>query len=299
MTIEVAVEMEDVEYLYPDGCRALKGVSLRVLRGERVAILGPNGAGKSTLLMHINGIFKPMKGWVKVLGMTIDGSKLRDVRRKVGFVFQDPNDQLFCPTLWEDVTFGPINMGLPANEATGIAEEALKAVRLDGYRDNAPHHLSLGEKKRAAIATALAMKPEILVLDEPTANLDPESRRELVVLLNRLHAEWKLTLIVATHDVNLVPKIADRIYVISGGLIVAEGPMRDILSNAKVMEEAHLELPIITQLFNLIYETGIPGDGQVTPQTLPLTVEEALQEMKRLLSKTLNQRSANSQIERC
>jgi len=287
MVGEVAVQLEDVKYTYPDGCRALKGVSLKIYKGERVAVLGPNGAGKSTLLMHINGLLTPSEGRVKLLDMPVEGSNLREVRRRVGFVFQDPNDQLFCPTIWEDVTFGPLNMGLPKGEVVRVAEDALKAVSLEGYRERAPHHLSLGEKKRAAIATVLAMNPEILVLDEPTANLDPKSRRELVTLLNSLYTNRGVTLITATHDVNLIPSVADRLYIMSEGLIVAEGPLREVLSSSKLMREARLELPPIIQLFNLLYD-GEDAEGGTPRPPLPLTVEEALHEVQRLLGKKLD-----------
>ena len=278
---EVAVQMEGVEYSYPDGCKALKGVSLKIHKGERVAVLGPNGAGKSTLLMHINGLLTPTRGQVNVLGMHVEGSHLREVRRKVGFVFQDPNDQLFCPTLWEDVTFGPLNMGLSKVDIVQRAEEALRAVRLEGYGEKAPHHLSLGEKKRAAIATILAMNPEILVLDEPTANLDPESRRDLITLINNLHARRGVTIITATHDVNVIPLISDRLYILNGGNILTEGPVREVFSSSKLMKEARLELPTIAQVFNLLHE----ADGGNHPQPLPLTVEEALHTLRQIISR--------------
>ena len=199
---ETAIEMKDIKYVYPDGYTALDSVNLKIVRGERVAILGPNGAGKSTLLMVTNGLFTPSKGRVSVLGTPIDKDNLYRVRMKVGLVFQDPDDQLFCPTLWEDITFGPLNMGLPEEEVTRRAKDALRGVGLEGYEEKPPHHLSVGEKKKAAIAAVLALKPEILILDEPTANLDPKSRTELAKLANSLYEEQKITLITATHDVD-------------------------------------------------------------------------------------------------
>lgn len=279
---ETAIEFVDVTYTYPDGHTALKAVNLKVLRGERVAILGPNGAGKSTLLMLTNGLFTPSKGQVYVLSMPLNKENLYKIRRKVGLVFQNPEDQLFCPTLWEDVTFGPLNMDLPEDEVARRAKEALKAVGLDGYEDKAPHHLSVGEKKRAAVATVLAMEPEILVLDEPTANLDPKSRRELMGIINKLYREKKVTLIMATHDVNFVPLISEKIYILNRGRIIAEGSVREVFSNLKLMSEASLEPPIITHLFSLLKEQN-EIDAE---EYLPLTIEEALQRIKRLMGKT-------------
>lgn len=281
---EVAVEMRDVAYVYPSGNIALENVNLRVMKGERVAILGPNGAGKSTLLMLMNGLYIPSKGQISLLGLPLNKNNLHKVRMKVGLAFQDPNDQLFCPTLWEDVTFGPSNMGLSEREIVKRAEGALKAVGLEGYEEKPPHHLSVGEKKKAAIATVLAMKPEILILDEPTANLDPHSRAELMKLIERLHKKSKITLIIASHDVNFVPMVADRVYVLNKGKIVAEGPIRDVFSDFKIMKEANLEPPIIMQLFNLLNDLT-----QVKITLLPLTIEEALSEIKCRIKTTLTQ----------
>jgi len=277
---ETAIEMKDIKYVYPDGYTALDSVNLKIVRGERVAILGPNGAGKSTLLMVTNGLFTPSKGRVSVLGTPIDKDNLYRVRMKVGLVFQDPDDQLFCPTLWEDITFGPLNMGLPEEEVTRRAKDALRGVGLEGYEEKPPHHLSVGEKKKAAIAAVLALKPEILILDEPTANLDPKSRTELAKLANSLYEEQKITLITATHDVDFVPKIADRIYVLNKGRIVAEGPVREVFSNFEIMAEANLEPPAVTCLFSLL-----KGRTDLI-KPLPLTIEEALHKIKRLMERS-------------
>ncbi|MGQ9468966.1 MAG: energy-coupling factor ABC transporter ATP-binding protein [Nitrososphaerales archaeon] len=272
--VDVAIDVKDLKYVYPDGFVALDDVSIKVLRGERVAILGPNGAGKSTLLMLINGLLKPHKGSVYVLGMPVD-ENLHKVRSSLGLVFQDPDDQLFCPTLWEDVTFGLLNMGLDKDEVIKRAEEALKNVGLDGYGEKAPHHLSAGEKKKAAIATVLAMKPEILVLDEPTANLDSRSRAELIELINDLHKSQKITLVTATHDVDFIPMVADRAYILKKGRIMAEGALEDIFSNFKMMRESGLEPPTVTRLFEFLNQ--LKG-FDVKP--LPLTIEQALHEIK-------------------
>ncbi len=271
---ESALEMENVSYIYPDGYVALQNVFLKVARGEKVAILGPNGAGKSTLLMHINGLYTPIRGNIRVLGKSLNRENLNLVRLDVGLVFQDPDDQLFCPTLWEDVCYGPLNMNLAEDEVKRRSENALKITRLEGYRDKAPHHLSAGEKKRAAIATVLAMNPKILVLDEPTANLDPKSRLELVHILRSLNDSQGMTLIVATHDVNFVPMVADRAYVLNKGRILADGSLKQIFSNRRIIDEACLEPPIVAQLFCLLNEHRANS-----AESLPLTVEEAFLEL--------------------
>ncbi len=268
--------MNDVTYVYPDGCVAMQDVNLRVTRGEKLAILGPNGAGKSTLLMIINGLYKPSKGKVSVSGVSVSEETLSAVRRDVGLVFQDPDDQLFSPTLWEDVCFGPLNMGLPKEEVMERSIDALKAVGLEGYEEKPPHHLSAGEKKRAAIATVLAMHPKILLLDEPTANLDPKNRSELTNLLRNLHSSYHITLITATHDVNFVPEIAERLCILNKGHAIAEGLPGQIFSNSKMMGEASLEPPIVTRLFKALAEEN---GNQI--EFLPLTVEEALHELNR------------------
>jgi cobalt/nickel transport system ATP-binding protein len=265
----VAIELRDVSYSYPDGHLALHGVSLKVARGERIAVLGANGAGKSTLLMLMNGLYSPSTGTVNVLGNPTTGQYLSTVRREVGLVFQDPDDQLFCPTLWDDVCFGPLNMGLSEEDVRERSAGALKAMALEGYEERLPHHLSVGERKRAAIATVLAMRPKILILDEPTANLDPKGRLELSKLLRTLYDRYDLTLIVATHDVNFVPEIADRACVLNHGRLIANGPMGEIFQNGRVMEQASLEPPIITQLYRAIADDKSKG-------VFPLTVREAL-----------------------
>ena len=274
---EVAIEMEEVRYVYPDGFVALDDVNLKILRDERVAILGPNGAGKSTLLMLINGLFTPSRGRVSVLGMPVNTNS-RKVRMNVGLVFQDPDDQLFCPTLWEDVSFGPLNMGLPDEEVLKRTRDVLEAVGLGGYEQKPPHHLSVGEKKKAAIATVLAMQPEILILDEPTANLDSKSRLDLVGVINSLRRNRDMTLITATHDVNFLPEVADRVYVLSKGHIISEGPLREVFSNPKIMNQVNLEPPIITRLFHLLAE-----QSSLVAESTPLTFEEALYEIDRLV----------------
>lgn len=267
-----AVEIKDLVFVYPDGSKALNGVSLSVSEGERVAIIGPNGAGKSTLLMLINGLFTSSSGTVNVFGLPVERSNLSQVRRRVGLVFQNPDDQLFCPTLWEDVTFGPLNMGLSKEEVEDRAKAAMKAVGLEDFGDRPPHHLSLGEKRRAAIATVLAMQPSILVLDEPTANLDPLGRVKLLNILDRLHQDSGITLITATCDIDLVPLVADKIYLLNRGRIVGEGPVKEVLSNLEVLQKAELQPSTITKLFATLRSLGVLDFGG----PLPITVEEAV-----------------------
>ncbi|MCX8191991.1 MAG: ATP-binding cassette domain-containing protein [Nitrososphaerales archaeon] len=283
--LEVAIEMNDVEFAYPNGLKALNGVSLRIFEGEKVAILGPNGAGKSTLLMLINGLLKPSRGNVRVLGMSVEGKNLMKVREKVGFVFQNPDDQLFCPTVWEDVIFGPLNMRLSKEEVERRGNEALRAVGIENLKDRAPHHLSLGEKKKVAIATALAMQPQILVLDEPTANLDPLGCIELIEILDKLHRDRRFTSITATCDVNIAPLIADRVYLLNGGRIVAEGPLKEVFSNIKLMNDARLQPPTITKFFAKLMEVDLI-DRNNNNKSLPTTIEEAVEEMVRLKKET-------------
>jgi len=267
---EVAIQLEGVSYRYPDGTLALDRVNLRILKGERVAILGPNGAGKTTLVMHLNGIFAATDGAVRVLGMSVENKTLREIRSRVGVVFQKPENQLFCPTLREDVAFGPASMGLPADEVDERVRWALETVRLRGCEERAPHHLSVGEMKRAAIATVLAMKPGVLVLDEPTADLDPESTRELVGFLAKLHEANGITLVLATHNVNIAPLLADRAFVMSRGRVVGEGLIHEVLSNQLLMKQAGLELPTITQFFNKLRDHGLAN-------SMPVTVDEGVE----------------------
>jgi cobalt/nickel transport system ATP-binding protein len=276
---ELAAEVNGVTYVYPDGFMALQEVSLEVAKGERLAILGPNGAGKSTLLMILNGLYTPSSGQVNVLGLPVNDENMSAVRRNVGLVFQDPDDQLFSPTLWEDVCFGPLNMGLPEEEVRERSSEALEAVGLTGYEQKAPHHLSAGEKKRAAIATVLAMRPRILLLDEPTVNLDPRNRLELANLLCSLHNRREMTLITASHDVNFLPEIADRAYILNKGHVTSEGPLWEVFSNSRLMSEANLEPPTIARLFSILAEKK-----NVRTRPLPLTVEQALSVLERYLS---------------
>jgi cobalt/nickel transport system ATP-binding protein len=233
------VEMLGVEFSYPDGHRALHGVDLHVHPGERVALLGPNGAGKTTLVLHLNGILTPRAGTVSIAGLAVEKANMVEIRRRVGIVFQDPDDQLFMPTVAADVAFGPANLGLQGDELDERVATALAAVGVEGLHDRAPHHLSFGERRLVAIATVLAMDPEIVVLDEPTANLDPAGRRELAEVLDGLGH----TMLLVTHDLPYALRLCPRSVVLNAGRIVADGPTRQILSDRELMAANRLELP--------------------------------------------------------
>jgi cobalt/nickel transport system ATP-binding protein len=230
------IDIRGLRFSYPDGLLALNGIDLFVAPSEKVALVGPNGAGKSTLMLHMNGILSG-EGEVLVCGTRVSDSTLPEVRAAVGLVFQDPDDQLFSQTVYEDVAFGPTYMGLPDSEVHQRVDNALAAVGMQGSEGRVPHHLSGGEKKRVAIATVLAMNPEILALDEPTSGLDPRSRRGLVNLLRTLPQ----TMLISTHDLRLVAELSTRTIVIDGGVIIADGPTTEILSDAEFLEQHGLE----------------------------------------------------------
>jgi cobalt/nickel transport system ATP-binding protein len=233
------VELEGVAYAYPDGHQALFGVDLRIFRGERVAVLGPNGAGKTTLALHLNGIVMPGAGVVRIDGLPVESHTLLEVRRRVGLVFQDPDDQLFMPTVRDDVAFGPANLGLRGEELEMCVADALAAVGMSEYADRPPHHLSFGQRRRVAVATVLAMRPSILVLDEPSSNLDPASRRELAEILRSLD----VTLLMVTHDLPYALELCERAVILDEGTIVADGPTAELLADADLLAKHRLELP--------------------------------------------------------
>jgi cobalt/nickel transport system ATP-binding protein len=240
----IAIEIRHLSFTYPDSHQALKGLNLAVERGECLGLVGPNGAGKSTLLLHLNGLIPSPNGAVRILGEAITKQTLPGVRQKVGLVFQNPDDQLFCPTLFEDVAFGPLNNQVPAEEIPGRVAQALKKVGLEGFEQRSPHHMSVGEKRKASLATILSMDPEIIVLDEPSSNLDPRSRKELI----RLLASFTETRIVATHDLELVLQLCDRVALMDQGAVVALGLPEEILSDEGLLKSHGLELPEILRL---------------------------------------------------
>ncbi len=236
------ITISDLSYTYPDGTQALNSIDLSIRATERVALVGANGSGKSTLLLHFNGLLLPQQGEIVVGELPIIPKHLKAVRNFVGLVFQNPDDQLFMPTVWEDVTFGPMNQGLQGKELQERAGGALWAVGLNpvSYGKRNANNLSGGEKKRVAIAGVLAMRPQVLVLDEPSAQLDPRSRRQLIQLLDSL----PLTQLIATHDLDLALELCDRTVVLNRGKIVFDGPTETILSNAELLEQYALELPL-------------------------------------------------------
>ncbi|ALT69187.1 ATP-binding cassette domain-containing protein [Methanobrevibacter millerae] len=275
------LEVRDIKYSYNNDYQALKGVSLKIEKGEMVALLGKNGAGKSTLFLHLNGIYEPDEGKVFIDGeeLKYDKKSLLKFRQKVGIVFQNPDDQIFAPTVEEDVAFGPLNLGLSMEEVQDRVEEALDRVGMSGFEKTAPHHLSGGQKKRVAIAGILAMKPEIMVLDEPTAGLDPQGVTNLVKLLKELNDEG-ITIVISTHEVDLVPDYANRVFVLVGGELIAEGTPKDIFSRPDILESANLKIPIVTELFQQIEAEGFDMDNDY-----PLTVEEAKEKFLKLVNK--------------
>jgi len=233
-----SIEVENLSYTYPDGTVALKDISLSIAPGEKVALVGPNGAGKSTLILHLNGILSG-EGVVRVCSLDVLKENLGRVRSSVGLVFQSPEDQLFSPTVFDDVAFGPLYQGLPPSEVQTRVDEALAAVHMQNYTKRVSHHLSMGEKKRIAIATVLSMRPEVLVLDEPTGGLDPRSRRALIQLLREL----PLTMLASTHDMRLVSEVFPRMIILDQGRVVVDGLTQVVMGDTELLAAHGLEQP--------------------------------------------------------
>ncbi len=234
-----ALRIRGLRYRYPDGTEALSGLDLDVAEGESVGLIGPNGAGKSTLLLHLSGLLRPESGTVEVFGLKVERPNFKAVRRLVGLVFQDPDDQLFMPTVFDDVAFGPLNLGLGPDEVRARVKAALEEVGAARLADRAPYHLSGGEKRAVAIATVLSMEARLLALDEPSVNLDPRGRRELISLLERLGR----TMLVVSHDLELVLETCGRVAILDGGRAVADGPVRRILADEALLKAHALERP--------------------------------------------------------
>ena len=233
------LEISNLSYEYPDGYKALNEISFDLEEGDSLGILGPNGAGKTTLILHLNGILGELDGSIKLNNVEFVEDNLAEIRKTVGVVFQDPDDQLFMPTVLEDVMFGPKNFGFSEEASRENAEEALKMVGMNDYQEKAPHHLSFGQKRKVAIASVLASKPQLLVLDEPSSNLDPSSRRELIDILLSL----EISIVLVTHDLPMALEICPKSIVVNSGLITENGKTIDLLTNNKVMRENRLELP--------------------------------------------------------
>lgn len=250
MAPRAMVEVDNVHFSYPDGHKVLKGLSFKINKGEKVALIGPNGAGKSTLMSQLNGVQLASSGRVVIDGLEVTKDNLKDVRRRVGIVFQDPDDQLFCPTVYDDVAFGPLNLGLPQDQIAARVNEALSVVGLEGFDERSSFHLSFGERKRLALATVLSYQPEILVFDEPSTNMDPLNRRNLI---NWLKLSDK-TLLLCTHDLDIVLEVCDRCLLLVDGSIKVEGPVSKILFDRKLLEENKLEMPLALMTHELLHD---------------------------------------------
>lgn len=261
------LEVKDLCHRYPHlEANALDGINFKIYRGERVAVLGANGAGKSTLFKHLNGILRPFSGEVVVKGEKITKKNVRMCRETVGIVFQDPDDQVLAPSVEEDVAFGPINMGLPRKEVETRVKEALEMVGLKGFEERAPHHLSGGQKKLVAIAGILAMRPEVIVLDEPTAGLDPLSSTRILELITKMNRELGITMLLSTHDVDVVPYFAERVFVLHHGKLEAEGTPESIFNDPELLRKAHLKLPRVAEVFEMLQQEGIDVNIQITAE---------------------------------
>ncbi|MFZ2070692.1 MAG: ATP-binding cassette domain-containing protein [Halobacteriota archaeon] len=282
-------ELEDVSFRYPTGAEVLKNVNMVIYKGERVAILGPNGGGKTTLLELLDGLFAASHGTVRGMGMTlneatINSKEMYAFRRKVGFVFQDTDIELFSPTVAEDIAFGPRHLGISEAEIEESVERSLNLLNIEQIKDKHPYNLSGGEKRKAAIAAVLSIDPEVLLLDEPTADLDPKSRAELIGIIDGLNSQGK-TIITATHDINAISELADRVYVLNRSIIAEDTP-RKIFADVELLQENHLEVPEVYKLFEVLRCFGYPCED------LPLSIDDAVAE----LTKAINTRHIHLHI---
>lgn len=266
------IETRNVSYSYGDGIEALKGVTISLEEGRKVALVGPNGAGKSTLMLMFNSILRPASGEVLFHGQALhyDSASLKEIRRKVGMVFQNSDDQIFAPTVYQDVAFGPVNLGFPEEKVKRYVGYALAYVGLSGYERRPPHHLSGGEKKRVAIAGILAMEPEVMVLDEPTSNLDPASSEEIMDMLDELNCGGK-TIIISTHDVELAYRWANEIILMENGGVLHRGTGQEVFGDAELIKRARLKLPIVVDLYKELIGRGLLSDSNPPRNILELT----------------------------
>jgi cobalt/nickel transport system ATP-binding protein len=280
-------KLENLSHRYSDGTLALNEVSLNLNRGERIALLGTNGSGKTTLLNHFNGILKPTSGniYFEDRPLTYDAKSLLNLRKRVGFVFQDPNDQLFASTVKQDVAFGPLNLGYTPEHVKQLVDDALDTVGMTEFADKPPHFLSGGQKKRVALAGVLAMQPDVLIMDEPTSSLDPMATSSILHLLLRLNKENGITLLLATHDVDIVPLFANRLCILDKGRVVSEGSPKETFSNTELIRNVSLRSPRIAHLFEVLKkEDNLPIQDE-----LPLTISEARKEILRLIGKAVEE----------
>ena len=266
------LETRNIGYNYGDGTKALMDVSISLEEGRKIALVGPNGAGKSTLMLMFNGILRPTSGEVLFRGQPLryDSASLRDIRRKVGMVFQNSDDQLFAPTVYQDVAFGPVNLGFPEDKVKKYAGYALQYVGLSGYERRPPHHLSGGEKKRVSIAGILAMEPEVLILDEPTSNLDPASSEEIMDMLDELNCGGK-TMIISTHDVDLAYRWADEVILMEDGGVLHRGTGQEVFGDTELIKRARLKLPIVVDLYKELVGRGLLNGSKPPRNVLEFT----------------------------
>lgn len=275
------IELGNVSYVYPNGVNALVDVSLKVFKGESIAVIGPNGGGKTTLLMIMSGLLPPKSGVIKVFEKLIDEKminkteKMYDLRRRIGIIFQNPDTQLFSSTVFDEIAFGPLHFGLSEEEVKKKVEEILESFSLKHLADKHPYELSEGEKRKVSIATVMVMNPELLMLDEPTADLDPKSREELLEIINKLRRDGK-TIIVATHDMEIVPKTADKIFVLKQR-ILSEGSVEQIFLDEELLKKANIDAPGIFKLLKLLKGIGFPY------YNIPLSMDDAVESLVKLL----------------
>ncbi len=249
MADKYMIDVRDVSFSYPDGHHVLKGLSCQIAPGEKVALIGPNGAGKSTFMSHLNGVQMASSGRIAIDGIEVKKENLTEIRRRVGIVFQDPDDQLFCPTVFDDVAFGPLNLGLPKDEIESRVTEALHVVGLEGFEERSSFHLSFGERKRLALATVLSYQPEILVFDEPSTNMDPMNRRKIITWLK----ESDKTVLLCTHDLDIALEVCSRCLLLVDGKIMADGKSSEILYDRKLLEDNKLEMPLALMTHELLH----------------------------------------------
>jgi cobalt/nickel transport system ATP-binding protein len=266
------LETRDVGYTYGDGTVALKDVSIALEEGRKIALVGPNGAGKSTLMLMFNGILRPTAGVVLFRGepLQYDSASLREIRRKVGMVFQNSDDQLFAPSVYQDVAFGPVNLGFPVEKTKNYVGYALQYVGLSGYERRPPHHLSGGEKKRVAIAGILVMEPDVMILDEPTSNLDPASSEEIMDMLDELNCGGK-TMIISTHDVELAYRWADEVILMERGRVLRRGNGPEVFGDVELIKRARLKLPTVVDLYKELVGRGLLNGSKLPRSVLELT----------------------------
>jgi cobalt/nickel transport system ATP-binding protein len=268
------IETRDLTYIYPGKVTGLEGVNFIAGRNSRIAVIGANGAGKSTLFKHFNGIFRASSGTVLIHGEPVTNANIREVRKFVGLVFQNADDQIFSPTVEQDVAFGPLNLGLDPETVHHRVDEALAMVGIEHLRERVPHHLSGGEKKRVAIAGVIAMEPQVLVLDEPTAGLDPQGIKDLIAVVDTLAERYGITVIFSTHEVSLVPEVADQLYVMHKGKIVAQGTVNEVFCDPDLLTSVRLDVPVIPKLIRSLQDEGIP-------LSMAYSLDEAKQEFLR------------------